>query len=77
MQAILFVTAYDKLMSVITNNIESDLYIFSACIIKRNHQVLREASQHVTRFISLAQVGNSDKKKVNNSCILLITGWFV
>lgn len=29
----------------------------------RNHQVLREAAQHVTRFISLAQVGNPDKKK--------------
>lgn len=29
----------------------------------RNHQVLREMAQHVTRFISLAQVGNPDKKK--------------
>ena len=33
--------------------------------ITRNHQVLREAAQHVTRFISLAQVGNPDKKKVH------------
>lgn len=33
-------------------------------IVKRNHQVLRESAQHVTRFISLAQVGNPDKKKV-------------
>ncbi|XP_046860261.1 CWF19-like protein 1 [Xenia sp. Carnegie-2017] len=29
----------------------------------RNHQVLREPSQHVTRFISLASVGNTLKKK--------------
>ncbi|KAJ7322780.1 hypothetical protein OS493_032965 [Desmophyllum pertusum] len=29
----------------------------------RNHQVIREAAQHVTRFIALAQVGNPDKKK--------------
>ena len=64
-------------INMITNNIKSDLYIFSGCIVKRNHQVLREAAQHVTRFISLAHVGNPDKKKVNNSHILLITGWFV
>ncbi|XP_073234867.1 CWF19-like protein 1 isoform X3 [Porites lutea] len=29
----------------------------------RNHQVLRETAQHVTRFISLAHVGNTAKKK--------------
>ncbi|KAL9978838.1 hypothetical protein ACROYT_G016409 [Oculina patagonica] len=29
----------------------------------RNHQVLIQAAQHVTRFIALAQVGNPDKKK--------------
>lgn len=29
----------------------------------RNHQVLRESAQHVTRFIALAQAGNPDKKK--------------
>jgi len=29
----------------------------------RNHKVLAESSQHTTRFISLAQVGNPEKKK--------------
>ena len=29
----------------------------------RNHQVLQESSQHVTRFISLAKVGNTKKLK--------------
>ncbi|XP_002732856.1 CWF19-like protein 1 [Saccoglossus kowalevskii] len=29
----------------------------------RNHRVLAEAAKHVTRFIALANVGNSDKKK--------------
>uniref|UniRef100_A0A2P2I4V1 CWF19-like protein 1 n=1 Tax=Hirondellea gigas TaxID=1518452 RepID=A0A2P2I4V1_9CRUS len=28
----------------------------------RNHQILQEAPQHVTRFLSLSAVGNSDKK---------------
>ncbi|XP_053234340.1 CWF19-like protein 1 isoform X3 [Podarcis raffonei] len=30
----------------------------------RNHTVLQEAAQHVSRFIALAGVGNSDKRKV-------------
>jgi len=29
----------------------------------RNHRVLQEAPQHCTRFISLANVGNPDKKQ--------------
>ena len=29
----------------------------------RNHRVLQEAPQHCTRFISLANVGNLDKKQ--------------
>lgn len=36
----------------------------------RNHQVLRETAQHVTRFISLAHVGNTAKKKVMINCSL-------
>ena len=35
------------------------LYVY-AC---RNHRVLQEAPQHCTRFISLANVGNPDKKQ--------------
>jgi len=38
--------------------------VISNNVIERNHQVLREEAQHVTRFIALAQVGNPDKKKV-------------
>lgn len=30
----------------------------------RNHTVLQETPQHVTRFIALAEVGNTSKKKV-------------
>lgn len=30
----------------------------------RNHTVLQETPQHVTRFIALAEVGNKSKKKV-------------
>lgn len=30
----------------------------------RNHMVLQETPQHVTRFIALADVGNTSKKKV-------------
>lgn len=36
----------------------------------RNHHVLRETAQHVTRFISLAHVGNTAKKKVMIHCSL-------
>ena len=31
----------------------------------RNHKVLAESARHVTRFIGLAKVGNSAKKKVS------------
>lgn len=30
----------------------------------RNHTVLQETPQHVSRFIALADVGNTSKKKV-------------
>lgn len=30
----------------------------------RNHMVLQETPQHVTRFIALADVGNTSKRKV-------------
>ena len=35
----------------------------------RNHRVLQENAQHVTRFIALADVGNEHKRKVLNYCI--------
>lgn len=35
-----------------------------ACTIFRNHTVLQEKAQHVTRFIALATVNNAAKKKV-------------
>lgn len=34
------------------------------CTIIRNHTVLQEKAQHVTRFIALATVNNPAKKKV-------------
>ena len=35
---------------------------FYVYLILRNHRVLQEEPQHVTRFIALANVGNPDKK---------------
>lgn len=32
--------------------------------LRRNHTVLQETPQHVSRFIALADVGNASKKKV-------------
>lgn len=34
------------------------------CAVVRNHSVLQEKAQHVTRFIALATVNNPTKKKV-------------
>lgn len=34
------------------------------CAVVRNHGVLQEKAQHVTRFIALATVNNPAKKKV-------------
>lgn len=36
----------------------------------RNHAILQETAQHVSRFIALADVGNTDKRKVNRDFFL-------
>lgn len=38
-------------------------FIYFCICIYRNHRVLQEPPQHCTRFISLANVGNPDKKQ--------------
>lgn len=45
------------------------LFIFS---FHRNHMVLQENAQHVSRFIALAKVNNPLKKKVKLNCILCL-----
>ena len=47
------------------------LFVVIVCcfIMVRNHQVLKEAARHVTRFIGLASVGNPHKKKVLHPCV--------
>lgn len=37
--------------------------LYCLVCVYRNHRVLQEAPQHCTRFISLANVGNPDKKQ--------------
>ena len=38
-------------------------YMYVRMYVCRNHRILQEAPQHCTRFISLANVGNPDKKQ--------------
>lgn len=38
--------------------------MYSSFFLYRNHVVLQESAQHVSRFIALASVGNPGKKKV-------------
>lgn len=43
--------------------ITKQLFTYHSLLTCRNHRVLQQSSQHCTRFISLANVGNPDKKQ--------------
>ena len=55
-----YIDMYADICIYVCNNNAHDIVRICVC---RNHGVLQEAPQHCTRFISLANVGNPDKKQ--------------